>query len=153
MKRSCLIAAFLTLPLAVMAQLSVFTDDVWQQYLESELSTPGGTPTASSTSYDIASTNAANTGPTNKAGLLRISLKAATGSGFVEAQALFTASPVSLVTVGDYINLIYTFTNSTGSLLAGGTSSYLYNGLYNSGGQPPVAGALNSSRPYHHAGF
>ena len=147
MKRSSLIALLLTLPLAVMAQTAVFTD-TFGSSTTNQTSTPGGSPTVSSTSYDIASTKAATggaNGPYCRPGDFRISLNGTTTSGMVEAQALFAASPVSLVTVGDYINLTYTFTNTTGTLLAGGTASFIFNGLYNSGGSVPVAGGLANS--------
>src|SRR6185437_13389338 len=137
MKRSGLIALLLALPLAATAQYAVFTDNFNNGSTLNQLSVPGGTPQASSTSYDIASTKAAVKVTTNAPGVLRIALDGSTTSGFVEAQALFSASPVSLNTVGDFINLTYTFTNNGGTLIAGGPSSYIYHGLYNSAGEPP----------------
>lgn len=147
MKRSSLMVLLFTAPLAVMAQTAVFTD-TFGSSTTNKTSTPGGTPTASSTSYDIGSTKAATggaNGPFIGPNQLRISLNGTTTGGFVEAQAVFTATPVSLATIGDYINLTYTFTNTTGSLLAGGSGSYIMQGLYNSGGSVPLAGNLANS--------
>ena len=124
---------------------ATFTDNFGNGSTLNGTSVPGGTPMTSSTSYDIAASKNGTTGPTIGPGKLRLSLNSATTSGFLEAQALFTGTPVSLATVGDYINLTYTFTNTGGTLLAGGTNSYIINGLYNSGGAVPVAGQLNNS--------
>ena len=143
-KRVGLLAFLLAAPVAVTAQYAVFTDNFNSGSTLNQTSVPGGTPFASKTSYDIASSKAATTGPTIGSGKLRITLNGNTGSGFIEAQALFTTTPVSLNTAGDYVTLTYTFTNTT-SLIAAGASSYIVNGLYNSGGVPPVAGGLNNS--------
>jgi hypothetical protein len=68
---------------------------------------------------------------------------ASTTSGFVEGQALFAATPVSLDASGDYIEFSLTFTNTT--QISGGTSSFIYIGLYNSGGVAPLAGVLTNA--------
>jgi hypothetical protein len=81
------------------------------------------------------------------AGGLQFGLSSGTTSGFVEGQALFispNSSAVTLATTGDYIDLTYTFTD-TQNLLAGGTSSAIYTGLYNSGGVAPIAGTAGTS--------
>jgi len=86
------------------------------------------------------------TGPAIAANKLHLALNGTTTGGFLEAQAVFAATPVSLATVGDFITLTYTFTNTGGTLLAGGSASYIFNGLYFSGGSTPVSGgALNNS--------
>lgn len=145
MKRSGLFALVIALPLAASAQYADFTDNFNNGSTLNQASTPGGTPSASFTSYDIAATKAATTAPAIGSGRFRIGLNGSTTAGNVEAQAVFSLSPVSLNTVGDYITLTYTFTNTGGTVLGGGTSSFLYQGLYNSGGQPPVPGGLNNS--------
>jgi len=134
----------LTGPLGCLAQTAVFTDNFSHGSTLNGLSSPGGTPAASFTSYDIASTVPAATGPALASGNLRLTFDAPTTSGLLEAQARFTATPVVLETVGDYIGLTVVFTDTGGSLLTGGDNSYLYDGLYNSGGSLPVAGALNN---------
>jgi len=139
-KRSGIVALIISLPVIASAQQAIFTDVFASGSTTNGLSVPGGTPTQSSTSYDIASSKTATNSAA--AGHLKIGLSGNTGSGFWEIQAVFAASPVSLVNVGDFINLTYTFTNSAGTLLAGGTSSSILNGLYNSGGTQPVAGKL-----------
>ena len=139
MKRIGFLALLMALPLAATAQFAVFTDN-FATSTTNKLSVPGGTPDASSTSYDILSTKAATTNTPVGPGRFRLALNAATTSGFVEAEAIFSASPISLNTVGDFINFTYTFTNTTGTVIAGGTSSYLAQGFFNSAGSPPVSG-------------
>lgn len=133
----------LATPLAATAQVTVFNDTFANGSTFNGVSKPGGTPAASSTSYDF---DSSKTGVESiSSGNLKFSLSSATTSGFIEAQALFTATPVALATVGDYIDLTYTFTD-TGNLLAGGTSAAIYTGLYNSGGgNAPVAGTKGVS--------
>lgn len=138
-KRAALVGILLAAPLAVVAQVAVFTDNFSNGSTTNKTSTPGGTPTASFTSYDIASTKA-TTNCTVNPGRLRLALNAATTSGFVEAQAVFTTLPVSLNTVGDYINMTYTFVGT--NLLTAGPTSYIWQGLYNSGGVPPLSGGV-----------
>lgn len=145
MKRIILTAALFTSPFAVLAQTTIFSDNFANGSTLNAASVPGGTATASKTSYDIASSKAATTGPAIGSGRLKLTLNSATSSGFIEAQALFSTTPVALVSVGDYINLTYVFTNTTGTLISPGTSSFLLHGLYNSGGSAPLAGSLNSS--------
>ena len=140
-KQFILTALLFAVPPAVMAQTPVFTDHFSSGSTTNGISIPGGTPTASSTSYDIASPKTAtNLAP---AGHLKIGLSAATGSGYFEAQALFAGTPVTLATVGDYINFSYTFTNSA-NLLAGGIKSAIFIGLYNSGGVAPLTNLANA---------
>jgi hypothetical protein len=67
---------------------------------------------------------------------------APTTSGIIEAQALFTNSPVTLVNPGDSILLLVTFTNTSGLLTESGSLGF---GLYNSGQNFPVPGGLNGS--------
>ena len=98
------------------------------------------TPTAASTGYTILSTKAATTGPSLTAGSLRISMNSGTTSGVVETQAL--TPDATLANAGDVLKYTVTFVN-TGDLLAGGTSSYVYAGIYNSGSSAPVV--LNNS--------
>lgn len=114
-----------------------FTDNFSNGSTTNGNSVPGGTPTASHTSYDIASTKNA-TSCAIAANDLTLRLNAATGSGFVEAQALFATNAIALSAPGDYIDFTVVFTNTTGTLLAGGTSSFLWLGLYNSGGSAPL---------------
>jgi pectin methylesterase-like acyl-CoA thioesterase len=126
------------------AQTTVFNDTFGSSTLNGT-STPGGTASASSTSYDIASTKSDTTGPTITSGKLHLALNGGTTAGYMEAQAIFANTPVQLVNVGDSINMTVVFTNSAGTLLAGGSGSVINVGLYNSGGTTPVPGGLNSS--------
>ena len=141
-----LLVATLAAPPFLRAQTAIFTDTFGSSTLNGT-STPGGTPTASSTSYDIASTKTDTNGPTIGAGKLKLALNGGTTAGYMEFQALFTSTPVQLVNVGDSINLTFTFTNTSGTLLSGGSGSFINAGLYNSGGVAPLTGAntLNNS--------
>ena len=130
-----------------------FTDDFSNGSTTNQLSIPGGTPTASSTSYDFGSSKNSTTSPILPH-FLSGRLAAPTTSGYWEAQALFTTNPVALVSPGDYVNLDIVFTNGvntngTPTLLVGtATKSSIWIGLYSSGAapgtaaNPPVAGAL-----------
>ncbi len=148
MKRFGFLALLMALPLAATAQFAVFTDNFNNGSTTNQLSVPHGTPDASSTSYDISASKASTTNTPVGSGRLRIALNAGTTSGYLEAQAIFAASPVALNTVGDFINLTYTFTNTTGTVVAGGANSYLLQGLYNSAGSPPVAGTTLANGGY-----
>jgi hypothetical protein len=110
----------------------------------STINSANATPTSSSTSYQIASTK--NQVPNPTAGTIPATGlnfgMAATTSGLTQAQARFANAPFALATAGDYVEVSYTFRNEN-NLLAAGTGSYVYVGLYNSGGAGPVAnGAL-----------
>ena len=134
-------------PFAAMAQpTTFFYDDFSTGSTTNGLSVRGGSPTASYTSYDIASTKPTIPG-TNGVTIaphdLKLALGASTASGFLEAQALFvTNSPgatnaIALAQIGDYIDVQVVFTNTYGTLLQGGASA-LWLGLYNSGGGYPT---------------
>ncbi len=136
MKYSGSIALLLAAPLAGFAQNTIFTDTFGNGSTFNGVSTPGGTPAASFTSYDFASSK---TGAESiSSGHLTFGLSSATTSGFVEAQAVFTSTPVVLATVNDYVDLTYTFTDTANLLNT--ANSAIYSGLYNSGGATPVAG-------------
>jgi hypothetical protein len=140
--------SLLAMPLVCRSQTTIFNDT----FISSQLSTlngsstPGGTPSASSTSYDVASSKAGSCAITaGSPGFLREKLSGATTAGYLEIQAIFTTTPVHLVNVGDSITFTFAFTNSANTLLAGGSGSVIDVGLYNSGGSLPLAGSLNSS--------
>ncbi len=98
-------------------------------------------PTATSGSYQLVSSKAWSPTPTMAAGHLKFGI-AASGSGLIEVQALFTSSPVTLATIGDTLSLVVTFTNTTG--LFAQTNSMGF-GLYNSSQNGPVPGGLNGT--------
>jgi polygalacturonase len=98
-------------------------------------------PTTTGTSYQLISSKAWNPTPSIAAGHLKFGI-AATGSGLIEVQALFTSSPVTLATIGDTLSLAVTFTNTSGLFTQ---TNYMGFGLYNSGQNSPVAGGLNGT--------
>jgi hypothetical protein len=135
--------SLLTVPLTAVGQTVIFNDTFGSGSTLNGTSTPGGTAAASSTSYDAASTKTGSCSISS--GLLREKLSSGTTAGYVELQAMFASTPVQLVNIGDSINLTITFTNSAGTLLAGGAGSVIDVGLYYSGGVAPVAGTLNAA--------
>ena len=98
-------------------------------------------PNVSSTAYQILSSKSWSPSPSISSGHLIFGISTTT-SGSIEMQALFTNSPASLNNIGDSLTLIVTFTDTSGIL----TQSGLFGlGLYNSGGNRPVPGGLNST--------
>jgi autotransporter-associated beta strand protein len=141
MKRFGLLALLLVAPIASQAQLVLFTDN-FTSSTTNKPSAPGGTPFNSFTSYDVAASKAAITNTTITSGDFKIALDVTTSSGLLEVQGVFSKSPITLVSPGDYINLTYTF-SMTNPLPT--TAAYLGQGLYNSAGSIPLSGgALNS---------
>jgi autotransporter-associated beta strand protein len=149
-----LFPSFLTLvPAMVSAQTTFFTDNFSNGSTTNLASVRTGSSTSSATSYDIASpkntlpasgqTNGVTIAPND----LHLALNGGTTAGFLEAQALFATNgqPVALTAVGDYIDVQVVFTNTLNSLVAGGTASSIWLGLFNSGGSAPVAGGLAQS--------
>jgi autotransporter-associated beta strand protein len=131
----------LTAPLASMGQQTVFSDTFGSSTLNQANAFPGGTPTASSTSYTAASPKNVTSTSVGAGHLLLIT--PSTSSANSEVQALFTKYPVSLASVGDYVELTYTFTDRTNQLNnVGGNGSGFHMGLYNSGGVPPLGGTI-----------
>ena len=123
-----------------LAQASVFfTDNFSNGSTTNGVSAPGGTPAASFTSYDLACTKDGRQ-CTIGSGSMVLKLGGTTTAGFWEAQALFTSNAVSLVQAGDYIEMQVVFTNTGGTLFAGGASSSMAIGLYNSNNEKPVSG-------------
>jgi hypothetical protein len=116
------------------AQTIFFSDNFSNGSTTNQISTPGGTATASSTSYDFAATKNALSATFIQPNDLRLALATATSSGFIEYQALFATNPVSLNVVGDYIEIDVVFTNTTDTIFDGtATGSSLDLGLFNSG--------------------
>ncbi len=123
------------------AQQTVFSDTFGSSTLNQTNAFPGGTPTASSTSYTVASPKNVTTTSVAAGHLLLIT--PSTSSANTEIQAMFTKFPVSLVSVGDYIEMTYTFTDRTNQMNnVGGNGSGFHMGLYNSGGTPPLGGTI-----------
>ncbi len=133
--RRCAFAVFIATALCAQAQNVVFNDSFAGDSLN-----PATYPTVTSTNtgWDVA-TNKNSPAPSKTGGVLTINM-AGTGSGFVEAQALFAPAPVQVLP-GTYLELTATFsptfvlTNSSDNLIVG---------LFNSGGSAPVSGLLNS---------
>lgn len=121
-----------SLLLPVVSKAGVVFSDNFSTSTMNGTSTPSG---GNTTSYDIASAKNA-TGSSIASGDLKMAMVATTG-GIVEAQAVFTSSPLTLTNTGDNVELTMTFTNN------GGTPLTSYFGLYNSGGSVPDTNLSN----------
>lgn len=137
-------AAMVVVMSVVAAAAPVFTDTFTNGSTVGGASVPGGTPAASSTSYDIASTKASASSAI-ASGTLSVVIPATT-SGLAQAQAIFTSSPITLAAVNDSINLQYVFTASPNVLSGTGmsNSSQIWAGLYNSGSSLPLTTLANT---------
>ena len=132
---------------AVFAEAApVFTDTFTNGSTLFGSSVPGGTPTASFTSYQLASggRNAAVSSFVNtvSGSALRLTWSGSGSSNLAEGAAIFTTTPVALTAPGDAINVRYTFTNS-GNVMSGpmqGANSAIGIGLFNSNGSLPLTG-------------
>jgi autotransporter-associated beta strand protein len=129
---------------AVEAQQTVFYDTFGYSSLEQTNiagGIPGGLPTASQTSYTVASAKNAlsTTVGTNHLQLIT----SATSSGNSEVHALFTKFPVTLASVGDYVEMTYTFTDLAPVLQSSSAAAdALFLGIFNSGGVAPQSGPV-----------
>jgi len=144
MSRSIVLFALLAGAAVSAVAAPVFTDTFTNGSTVGGPSIPGGTPTASFTSYGIASTKNASASAIS-GGVLSVGMPATT-SGFYEAQAIFTAAPVTLAAVNDSITLRYVFTDSANVLSGTGltSSSALWTGLYNSASSLPLTTLANT---------
>jgi hypothetical protein len=127
-------ALFLTTAIG-WSQTTFFSDNFSNGSTTNKVSIPGGTPTASSTSYDLASTKNTISACSINPNDLKVALTGPTSSGFFDVQALFTTNAISLNAINDYIDVAITFTNTMGTILgpSASTSSALWLGLFNSG--------------------
>jgi pectin methylesterase-like acyl-CoA thioesterase len=117
---------------------TVFTDNFSTSTLTS--ASPAA-PTGSSTAYHLFSSKPWNPTPTIGASDLKFGI-GATGGGHIEAQALFSPTPVALTNTGDFLELTFTFTNTSGLFTLPGHLGF---GFYNSGGIAPLAGGMDGS--------
>ena len=140
LKTGVLMTLALAAPQAMMAQVTVLSDNFSTSTMNGN---DVGAVTSTSTSYDFEGSKIG--GETIGSGDLDITTAAGTSSGEVEAQALFTTTPVQLATPGDYIDLTYTFTDEGAIAGAASSSSSLYTGLYYSGGAVPDYGTVGTS--------
>ena len=143
MKRLSLIALVLATPLALMADTTVFQDTFANSSTIN--GTPGGPSGGNSTSYQVASGNAGS-GGSIAGGVMTVNGASST-SLITEVQALFASAPISLLTLGDFVDLSITFTSSGNILNSSGavTSESLILGLFNSNGSATLQGTLFTS--------
>lgn len=137
-QRLLVVAALAFLPIASHATL--FFNDTFGSGSTLNSATPAA-PTASSASYQLMSSKSWVPTPAISSGDLKFGIGTTTG-GHIEAQALFTSTPVALVQAGDYIQMIVTFTNTSGLLTANGALGF---GLYNGNQVQAAAGGLNGT--------
>jgi len=146
MSRSVILGLLAALAAVSAPAAPIFTDTFTNGSTLFQASVPGGTPTASTTSYQLASggRNAAVSSFVNtvSGSALRLTWSAAGSSNLAEGGAVFTATPVTLAAPGDAINIRYVFTNTANVLsnAMSGTNSALGIGLFNSNGSLPLTG-------------
>jgi hypothetical protein len=146
-KLMSLAAAALALGSAAQARATIIFSDDFTTGSDSvdATSTPGGNGILDGgyTSYDVASSKSqTSTMPGIDSDTLQLGLSS-TSSGVVEAQAVFTGTPVQLVNPGDTIDMQVLFVD-TAALNNGGASTQVSFGLYNSGGVLPYSTLLSS---------
>ena len=146
MSRLPMLGVVLALAATLAEAAPIFTDTFTNGSTLFGSSVPGGTPTSSFTSYQLASggRNAAVSSfvSTVSGSALRLTWSAAGSSNLAEGGAVFTTTPVTLAAPGDAINIRYTFTN-TANVLSGamsGSNSAIGVGLFNSNGSLPLTG-------------
>jgi len=135
----------LAIQLPSRAQQTVFNDTFGTSSLEQTNiagGIPGGIPTASQTSYTVAS--AKNALASNIAANHLQIITASTSSGNTEVQAQFTKYPVTLAAIGDYLELTYTFTDLAPIWQSSENNNQdaLFVGIFNSGGVAPQSGTV-----------
>lgn len=118
------------------ADLTVFHTD----FNSDSLNQASFTPTATSTTWNIASTK--NATSSLAGGDLALGIPSTT-SGFLEAQTVFSSTPYQLANVTDALTVTVTFT-ATNNILTVGTGSQLFAGLFQSGGVKPLANLQSS---------
>jgi hypothetical protein len=122
-------------PLASFAQTTYFDDNLTGA---STLNSAPGVPTATSTDYQAGS-GLTGSSSSLSSGDLKLTLPNTT-SVLGEFQGLFSGAPLTLGTIGDYLDISVTFTGT--GVLNGGAGSTLYIGFYNSGGSAPQQGTV-----------
>ena len=135
------LSAGLTAP----AQQTVFNDTFGTSSLDQTNiagGIPGGIPTTSQTSYTVVS--AKNALASNIAANHLQIITASTSSGNTEVQAQFTKYPVTLASIGDFVELTYTFTDLAPILQSSEANNQdaLFVGIFNSGGVAPQSGTV-----------
>jgi len=135
------LSAGLTAP----AQQTVFNDTFGTSSLDQTniaVGIPGGIPTTSQTSYTVVS--AKNALASNIAANHLQIITASTSSGNTEVQAQFTKYPVTLASIGDFVELTYTFTDLAPILQSSEANNQdaLFVGIFNSGGVAPQSGTV-----------
>jgi pectin methylesterase-like acyl-CoA thioesterase len=147
LKPGVAILATLTLATAAYGQTVVFSDSFTNGSTLNPTAATYVAPTAKSTQYEIASTKSATSSAiSSAAGTLTLG-PLSTSSGYAEAQALFTTTPITLSAAGQYIEVYYTITDNANTFNGYAANNAELNvGLYYSGGSPPTNGtALWSS--------
>ncbi|HXT13534.1 MAG TPA: PEP-CTERM sorting domain-containing protein [Candidatus Angelobacter sp.] len=141
---ACIAAGILGLSgQAVVAQTTVFSDTFGGS---SSTQVSPITPTATATTYEYFTQGVNPTTPTLASGDMHL-VGRTTSITTSEIQALFTSTPVTLSTAGQYLNLTIVFTDNQ-NMFPSGSPSTLDIGLYNSGGVAPNIGARLDTGTY-----
>lgn len=156
MRQIVVACGFLALaaPPAMMAQQTVFNDTFANSTIN-QASTNDVAAPQTRTSYDVASGKNC-TSTTIAPGHFGLEC-ASTSAGYVEAQGVFSAYPITLASPGDTIDIQFVFTDTT-NIFNGkaGNNSSLAVGLFHSGGSLPYTnlwnGGLSSGNSYAASG-
>jgi hypothetical protein len=127
------LAVALGAPLSALAQTTVLSDTFGSDTLN-----PASyvNPTSTSTTWDTTGNKTTTTSSISAGNLIQGTVS--TGS-VTEADALFTTSPITLGSSGQYVQVQYTFTGTSLSASAG----YTLVGLFDSNGSKPLTGLTN----------
>lgn len=146
MSRSVFLGLLAAIAAASAPAAPIFTDTFTNGSTLFQASVPGGTPTASFTSYQLASggrnASVSSFVSTVSGSALRLTWSAAGSSNLAEGGAVFATTPVTLAAPGDAINMRYVFTNTANVLsnAMSGSNSAISVGLFNSNGSLPLTG-------------
>jgi pectate lyase/pectin methylesterase-like acyl-CoA thioesterase len=138
-------------PLA-QAQTKAFNDTFTGASTINANPTSPATPIVTAASYQqLAAKSYSPNPPAITSGNLRFGI-VSTSSGFNHVQALFTQYPVTLVNVGNYIELTVNF-STEGGIITAQTNSTLFFGLHNAGQVQPIPGGMPGTSNTAVAGF
>lgn len=149
MTPSLLLASGLTLGLPAASFGGVIFNDTFTSGNDIIQSTAQA-PTGNSSSFEYFQQGGTPATPTISDSGLHL-VGRTTSSSITEVQALFASSPLTLSSVGDYVDLTFTFAN-TQNIFPASSASTLNIGLYNSGGVLPNVGSRLDSTTYTSGG-
>ena len=132
--------ASITIAATLTSKATTFFSDTFTNGSTLNSASPAN-PTVTNTAYELVASKSWSPTPALTSRDLKFGI-AATTSGYIQAQALFSTNAIALTQPGDNIQLIVVFTNTSGLLTVAGQLGF---GLYNSGQIKPIAGGINNA--------